>query len=959
MPRNASRSALIAALLLALPLASAPAGDRPFEVGVHGANIRLDDSFQRKELEAGLGRDQFLGKDGTRLIFLEQIASLPGSAVPRAMLQRSLEGIRNSPILQFVETDPIESRVRGERHELTAGARCKSSGMPVHYEVAAISEGGLAHLVLAISAGKPTADLAASALRDALDDFAYPLPHSEWGRESALRPETFGFEWGKVSITYRPLLWEPESVSRTAFLQVSASGDMTYFYAFERADEERATYAGSVIALFEEGDPPYDMGEPVPRTVAGLPGTEIEGMTRAGDSSLRILLLDTGPRTLVELRLECPHPEEDVDAIWEAWLAGVSIEVYPEVTAFPAPPASSPAAPREAPPEIAGWLAGSHWLGTVPGARARGAIPAGDGFLVFGSAGLHRVGGDGSVTQLRGNGQDVPPNSVAAPGDEILLRVDGALHSVDESGELAPIEPRIRARAPLAESRLEVRAEGPASRFGWTLLPNHPSERLVEVGAGGERELASLAAEEIVWLVPSGDRSAVLIARRPRSLDGTSYRSDRLACVARSATGEETALGEWDASHIAPAADGWVVTGRPIGGDHGVHHLPRNGSPELWISGHDFIGVTSEGSYAVVAGGAHLPARGAAGGTALYRVELETLRRLGPATMPFGGRRLEEIATEALLRTEGGRDAIFATRESIEAFAALCRGISEERCGRPLPRGAVELDHVFFHWIRGASEIGEGGFTALCALLCEALFAGGGEWVPGRLVAVAQPRRGGANRATASAWARSVPRIVAETLYDEEGYWQPVSGVLADLEGRTLLIGVDDDALLAALHERSDAPMYALLAAADPGPLLAHAREHPQNIYLRTEIYQHLAARGRHADIRALASTFLAAPEPLFIDVKADLAARLETAAAAERTELTVDLGEAIRRFPRSPFLYEILGEACRRRADPSDDRRARLCFQQVLELVEEGELAERARRALEELSPGARPEEE
>jgi len=30
-----------------------------------------------------------------------------------------------------------------------------------------------------------------------------------------------------------------------------------------------------------------------------------------------------------------------------------------------------------------------------------------------------------------------------------------------------------------------------------------------------------------------------------------------------------------------------------------------------------------------------------------------------------------------------------------------------------------------------------------------------------------------------------------------------------------------------------------------------------------------------------------------------------------------------------------------------------------VLELVEEGELAERARRALEELSPGARPEEE
>jgi hypothetical protein len=116
------------------------------------------------------------------------------------------------------------------------------------------------------------------------------------------------------------------------------------------------------------------------------------------------------------------------------------------------------------------------------------------------------------------------------------------------------------------------------------------------------------------------------------------------------------------------------------------------------------------------------------------------------------------------------------------------------------------------------------------------------------------------------------------------------------------------------------------------------------------EVYLHLAAHRRFDVVRAIATEFMGRGEPLFIDRRADLLARLALSGAGDLSQLIADLQVAIQRHPRSPHFYDALGEAYRRRGEPDDSHRARRCYERVRELVEKGEFAERARRALAEI---------
>ena len=176
----------------------------------------------------------------------------------------------------------------------------------------------------------------------------------------------------------------------------------------------------------------------------------------------------------------------------------------------------------------------------------------------------------------------------------------------------------------------------------------------------------------------------------------------------------------------------------------------------------------------------------------------------------------------------------------------------------------------------------------------------------------------------------------------------PWSGITEYAKGRKILLAPDRETLLAALREEPEPDLASSIGKGSTGEILGIIRGAPRNLFLRERIYQLLASAGKHGDLARIAGEFAAGKEPALEDRKAHLLGRLRTADAGSAPALIGDLRQALAGDPREAVLYLWTGEAHELAGD--DPRLARAAYGRVLDLVDEGPVAEEARRKMEKL---------
>lgn len=935
---------LVFAFLVA-PFAAENVRATEFEIGTFGATLKVPGEWKRTEFIPGMGKDQFVYKGKARLVVTEVPTPFFNVAFLRDTLETVLEGVGLA--IKVVEASEPEVSLVNDNQAVSIRAEVIEAGVTLDYCLVTLGSSNLYYLLAGFCpiAHKGLLDEAMNGVRAGFNP----------GKTQQAEQE-LSFNWGRIRLRYPTPAWSVEDAEGTsAVFELEASPDTTAVYVFEYegiADELRSATSDyfdreldnySVIALPE-------------RSILGRTGLEILGSYgEEGKETVRSLLIQAGPDRILELRMLAPHPQEISEQAWNILVDNLEMQVFPEAKAFELP-GPKPGARKEAPSYSKPILEKADWLGTAPGVTAKGVVERDGEYVVYGRGGVQRVAADGQVEWYYERDTTIAAGTVFVGDGMILIRFGDKLWARDKAGEWSvPFEGQF-ARVRLVEGVLVAQRSQRTDVFGFLQLPPADNDRLQMIkGDGSTADLYGTPDLQLLWLVASGDSETALLCRRAVGLNGAAVRYDLEQLSALSADGKEVSLGTWDVHHIGPADGGWLVTGRPQGGVRGLYEVRAGTGPTLLLAGREWIGVKAKDSELIFAGPVYAPAKGATSGTGLYRVAYEVLAQYGAQSQPFQSAEINALGRDALRGAEGGVAGVFESKAAIRAFVARANERAEKSYGCPIARDSETLDALFKDWMSESSAFDASGIALLNALVAHALLEKGAEWVPGGVEGWGVPARAWASPANSYAFAVSPGATVSSTLFEDDGYWRPVAEVLEKADGRQILLGFDLEVLGRRVAEYSETKVMQLLAKPDVAGLSAHLQAHRANLYLRYEVYEVLASRSHFQDLIALSYPFAKVEEPAFFDLRSWLSGRL--AAGEDAKALVADTLAAVQQFPRAPAIFEILGHAYLKRADDLDPRRARQCFERVLELQDSGVHADRANAKIAEIDAMPRAE--
>src|SRR5690606_14229745 len=142
------------------------------------------------------------------------------------------------------------------------------------------------------------------------------------------------------------------------------------------------------------------------------------------------------------------------------------------------------------------------------------------------------------------------------------------------------------------------------------------------------------------------------------------------------------------------SAEGWLVTGRPVGRPQGIW-LVAGESVEPLLTGPRCLGVALDGEDFVFA--TDLVSDEAGQPFELHRIPRRELERCGPRCRPFAGPDLAAIA-ERVVRLD---DPAPRTAEDVRALLAAADQVAHERAGAPLPREPIGVDGLLTELVLG------------------------------------------------------------------------------------------------------------------------------------------------------------------------------------------------------------------------------------------------------------------
>lgn len=930
---------------------TAPLGAGEYEVGLRGARVRIADDwkpipvetenewrFQRAEdVAVVVERELLLDTSEDVTVLLDEWAA-------------AVAKLTAEPAPLDVSVSESDGVLRGtKRMDATDG------GTRFTYVFSASSRSGLT-LLISIFTPKRYAKRLAAAYDDFTSDLAFPGPDTDWGRSAVPVRRVVDIAGDQVSFELETSVWTDVEIEG-AWLSLASTERHLALHMFTSKNPPAEDIEATLEVLRAEFPTITEVERKVV-PVAGIESHLLRAEVRGADgveTTFRLFSIPLSGDTTLDLRLVNYGGWDSRARFFEQLLASFEISRAGDLDAFPVP---APIATRESPtPEVQALLGSCRFVGVIPGVVAVGGFRLDDGRIAaYGRGRIGALDAAGGSTLMFDSDWDIGRREILRGGNSLYYRGRGGRLAVLEGDSFRWPDFIAMSVAAVGEEQLLVgRREPPQSDDVFQGAPARGPDRLLMRAADGvEEEIWSTSTHVIDGIEPSSGGTDLLLTQRPIRVNETYewYEPHELVVFDRAARTTRS-LGEWRLDHVGPADEGWVVTGAPAGGATGIYVLLRDGSARLLISGPAFFGVEIREGALLFGGTDRLATDGASGGTAFYEGPLPVLLERGPAVMPFAPEALNDVAAAALQAIGKGPDDLFRDGATVAAFVAAAQTASRERLGLPLPEDMSSVDRLLTESIRFASFFDAGGVSLCAALLASAMIREGAEWVDAR------PSCRFAWRAIhvsdhCFAYALSPVAMVSSTLFDEKGYWRPIQEAGSAAEGRRILLGVDPQTLAQRLRELDEPQLLSWIDAGATSELLTAFERAPANHYLRYEVYEHLHARGRFEELRALA-VFRSRPEAVFIDELAALGAQVALLDGPPPTALVEELRQAIARYPRAPRLYLLLGKVYQRLAaqDPLALRRARACFAKALELDPEGDVGQRAQHSINDLGEG------
>lgn len=910
-----ARPSFLVALLAVVGAASA---QQPEAIGAHGARIELAKGWKRTRFDPDLEGEQLVGTRsrglfGTATVYVRvrEVLGLFENDSDYWRVIQELEGLPRSEGLQIVD-EGGRRRVSRQLDQDVGDFRATFRSELL------LLDGYAMHLQFW------SARAHRSSLATMVDEFVegIELPADGSEQRQGLQPVTNRIACGEIelSVQLRPFVMRPEVLEGMlrAFATADRNQGLMAFEVTGRFSLERAVDEDTEVQRNYEAS--YREVRRTARRIGDLECMECDGVSDT--FSYRTLFVPAGRERWLQLRHWVRGPAESRPER-EAILATVQVRPRTMPNLPPLPEASgSPFPSSGATKEL---VSGSTRR-LVGRGHAQAWLPDKDGaWLRVGYDGIDRCEEGKAAKRLMASRNGT--GSVAIWNDRLIVPhgLDGTVQSVAADGSTAA----------LPFSALGVAAVGDALlcvRHAESSILSEPGDSAHELWVrqsdGRERHLATVRGLWGVAPVPSGaDRVAAAVAGEPSGHEIVEFDL---------ASGERVATTRW-ASHpgIGTATVGWLVNGAPLGRASGLWHLQPGGAMRLLVPGPYVRGV-------------HLAADGLWlsipdwSGSVLVFAPLELVDRVRERYPVPDVRQLDAIG-DVLLHELG---AAPRTRAEVEAALARLQQVAQRELGHGLSIAADELDVL----LASVQPTTANGRIVFSLLLAGSAMAEGAEWVESRnsswldWVVAAETADDHAFAIT-----RHLPSAIVSAFDDAEGDFAQAAWLGAGRDGRRYLCGVDGSALAAA----SEAAVPAeFLAAKAPAELMALARASAQNQFLRRLVYARLDRANAWQEIVELALEAVVAKRPEAVHHVAWLHARsqLQTTGASD-PELEKDLLAALTLHGREARLWWLLGAWCER-ATPIDSERATLCYQRVLEIEPNGDVATAATAGLQRLTP-------
>jgi hypothetical protein len=945
-------------IVMLLSAATVTTGEE-FEIGSKGAAIELDASWERRTIDPNLGPDQFVSMRGFWCLVTEFEGLIDG----REDLDRLLETVINGlpPSIEVLEHGPTVLRDRVHDADwVTRRLVVRISGLKIAYQFDAVGRDGLAYLIMTWSMASNETDLQDWASRIARS-LSMPPPDSDWGTATVAAPQQFRFGHDVLELTFRHSLLMVEDPETDTDLRTlwTADAELAVHFGLVEHSGRLDGYLDDVVRYLDEGSTSATENERLDVLTPVGRGRQSRTDFIDEDGTSYVILMAAVPvadELVLDLRMVATTTAwcEERERHWEQLVSTVAFSGGPDVDAFPK--AVEAVADREAlNGPAAAIVAGSALVAEADGW----------GVSFF-------EGPDGRVYVH--DGDRIVAADPSAVDEDVLVEISGWMPNrvlewwagrpltVDADGHVAAIENRELVALDVTADRFAVidddrlllvpRREAPEV-FGFEGLPVVEASTLVEYTRGGaSRTITSLGHRGVDHLCVTPDGRKALLALRPLTGHGSAARPQGTDLVfVDLESGDRHRVATWKTvTRIAASVEFWLVSGSPLESPSGLYLVAADGGSELLISG-DVEGLSLDGETLRFAANLYLASPDASiPSNAVYEGPLALIREHGSRCRPFTVETLNLIADQI-----GETRADLGTIDGWLDYLEMAETTSRRVTGVGLPSSGSAVDQLLSD-LSYESELEPDAVALLTALLIRALSDAGASWVDGEAAAgVLQPWDNGWVGDTLYLVALQPQRVVASTLFSEEGWWQPVSSIVSAAAGREIVLGFDVEALEGGLDDEAAGrpEMLEILELKDKkiGRLF---QQYPTNSYLRDRVYRQLAAHSRFAGMERLADAVIRDGETSACDWQAWAAARNRDGVADGDGELDIErLREAVGRYPHDAELVLLLGRAYELSGRPERADLARACFLKVAELRSWGELVDQAEAALLRLDDG------
>ena len=929
--------------------AASPGDMQP--IGDHGARLALPEGWKSASLSASV--------EGAQFIKAVRVLNKYGFYYLLIMEKEQRIECRNDCVRAFIEQwgqllteeDLQAGLVYSEKDGVVRGAlECDTNteGLHLRFAQRLLSRDGLT-LYVSVWTLKDFAAILRREAQKVLDAIEFPGPDTEWGTLARPAVRRFAFREFEIAFSIRPNVFRPRADcpddAPSLIGYVSRDEEHVLVVYDERSSEGPDGVLEAAVEDLRQKDPSWTE---IARDWCPVDSAECRrAVARNAQQCVHIVAVPYGRDSFLELRYVSPGGPEDARADRTLFFETFRMTRASGVIAMPdiIPEEASP------PPDaaLAALLGEAVVLGDMVVSSALDAMRDARGVLAVSGREIRRLEPGAKTARLlyrtsawQANLSCVPSGAAivvaAGDGDGMLLR--------KENGEAVRTDVAAARVAPAGSGRLLVlRTEAARDFAGLGRLPWVGPDRVFLIEADGtERELATLRAP-VRRFCANGDGSAVLI----ETGDGISpYGATGAVSIVPVQGGEPRALEGWRTLAAACAAgSGWVVTGRRAGGAPGLHLISADGNAEFLAGGNELVAAGVSDGKLTFLSSARVAGSPEGDSLIAYEIELEALRRSGPACFPWSPRVINDVAEKVVTKER----AAPRTSAEVLACARAAAEASERIAGRPMPARGAAFDRLAAHAYGFRDDLSAPAEHLLALLLAAGLIEEGAVWVPGPpppAECMRQPRMAGV-RDSLVAIARSPFDAIASTLHDEEGMWEPAFSIAEEAQGRKILLGPDRAALEEAMAREPAPDPAALIARGDTEGLAALFRAAPENEFLRQHVYLRLAQAERWAALAALAGIEAAAHTKPCVDRTACFLARLKTVRTEEEiATLIADLRNTIGRAPADADICLFLGRAYE--LTGSNARDAIVAYQRVVDLGSRGGGAEEAQARLKAL---------